>query len=559
MLQESHSPSHFIQPSEPSQLQQKQTLYYASNNTQQQQNHSPLVVTEVLQRIGDFLDIGTIVLALRVNQEWYETFLPRIWSKIDLRVSMPFHGPSFVNFEKHAALVQSLAIWSAHNFDFPESNDLLVRCPHLFALKIYDVSRHLLFKDESSLLSLIERHQPTVKTIHIVSFFSMALLETIVGCAQLERLELDGTMAIAPDQWEPLHDSIWSRLLAFEWKGSFLSSTAVSEDPAEFKDRLSRTKDTTLRDLSFMSEKYSPSLGQAQLSLILKCPDLVRLKWIFYDGVRRQDDETIAVPPPGTVNAIVKALNENSDLRFGERLEYLALPWTNLQDKPFGDLLQRFPSLTQLVLRGTDFNRAAWRVLQEETPQLIATLTTLSLRCCPQVTGDLIHEILCSMSSLKLFEADCILHSDFADQIPWVCRGLTHLYLTFVIQPSDQSSSSQSMILSRLSELKELVALDLDMTNIKYHPEQITIPRDEWSKYCLHLSLERGLDALKSLRQLERFRGPCSGATSWTEAEARWMLEHWPRLREMDSIELEEETKLLLRPRIRPSVFFPEF
>jgi len=95
------------------------------------------------------------------------------------------------------------------------------------------------------------------------------------------------------------------------------------------------------------------------------------------------------------------------------------------------------------------------------------------------------------------------------------------------------------MILSRISELVKLEVLDFKLSDL-----------------CLSLFDENGqengsLRQLKTLGRLENLTVPLKQPYGqWGEPEALWILEHWPRLRLLHKIALDDRAVDLLKHRL---------
>ncbi|KAG0055690.1 hypothetical protein BGZ83_007697 [Gryganskiella cystojenkinii] len=99
--------------------------------------------------------------------------------------------------------------------------------------------------------------------------------------------------------------------------------------------------------------------------------------------------------------------------------------------------------------------------------------------------------------------------------------------------------TTESLVFSRLSTLEQLEILDL---NVCYVPRAYRI---------LQLTLKGGLDQLRTLKRLKVLHGPDfrNQTFFWTEKEALWVLEHWPRLQTMTSVALDETARRILVDR----------
>ncbi|KAG0038088.1 hypothetical protein BGZ83_003225 [Gryganskiella cystojenkinii] len=177
------------------------------------------------------------------------------------------------------------------------------------------------------------------------------------------------------------------------------------------------------------------------------------------------------------------------------------------------------------------------------------------------MTGADVHTILCSVASLEDFEAGVITDTAIlADDRPWICASrLRRLTVAVVLLDPKQS---QDLILGRLARLENLRSLNLDMRYLPFYTHQLPDipPAQAWEKISLQWTLDQGLDQLKHLRRLERLTGPRYQwivTPLWDQTEARWALEHWVSLKELEGIRLDDEAHKILRPHIRACVEEP--
>lgn len=130
------------------------------------------------------------------------------------------------------------------------------------------------------------------------------------------------------------------------------------------------------------------------------------------------------------------------------------------------------------------------------------------------------------MQGLELFFESTIKDIDLLDDDrAWVCRGIKHLNLPFIITEQELTTvKAMSMIPTRLSELTLLQTLP--RLNPRFENEKV-IP---WT-------IEAGLDklgTLKQLREIEKKILLCG------DKEIHWILEHWSRLDRPSSTAFED-------------------
>ncbi|KAG0055695.1 hypothetical protein BGZ83_007702 [Gryganskiella cystojenkinii] len=151
----------------------------------------------------------------------------------------------------------------------------------------------------------------------------------------------------------------------------------------------------------------------------------------------------------------------------------------------------------------------------------------------------------------------------------WACQGLKVLELCIVNSGSfdqdydyymDERFTPPSFFFTKLSSLDQLEVLNLR------HPDPYFAYQnpynDSYDERPLQLTLKKGLDKLKTLKCLRDFSGPGGAIISrggsldpkskiclWKAEEARWAIEHWPRLETVSAVKLDPEARQLLEDR----------
>ncbi|KAG0046279.1 hypothetical protein BGZ83_008537 [Gryganskiella cystojenkinii] len=260
-------------------------------------------------------------------------------------------------------------------------------------------------------------------------------------------------------------------------------------------------------------------------------------------------------------------------VRLWSRLKVLTLGEVRFLGPEEGEDLDRLlkntrpQTLRKLDFRRTPFDLACWTVLKsdrslprahaagpdsqlqvavfQQHPQvprepLAAGLTSLILQNCPLVTSLMVQDMLCTMPKLRTFAADFIFGYDIVeDDRAWVCNGLEKLALPFIMNPPpdlDEEEAersrigNQDAILTQFSRLERLEILDL---NIKQH-QLFNRKTNKWltakDALGLELTLDHGLDQLRSLRRILFIRDVFNSGTIWGPAEIEWCLAHWKRM-----------------------------
>lgn len=517
--------------------------------------NNPLSTLELLLLIGSFLDFHSTVMGLRVCRQWHRIFLPKVWTTIKMIYGSQVVGaittttqnsPTFEALEKHAPLVRKLIVSSHGNFKLAGGE---LECRNLSDLILDDTGT---IKNEKSMIALVKGHQLMLKSLSSGIQTSPRFLTALEGCVRLERLRLDALVLDEEKEWHDRYDSLWSRLRTFSWTGAILNypRKAPMDLVADMSFILQQptSKTTTLHTLHLETLDCKWPLLQAHLLLIVKSPHLTRLDWRVWG---RYGLRGATVEDPKLISLLASA---GQITRFGQNLESLTLTWLDMTKPDFREVFSSLPALSRLeILRGV-VDLGALRVLQSELPQCLSIFKVLNLQLSIQVNGAVVQRILSLMTGLEHFKADYVTDLDILlDNQPWVCTGLKSLHLAIVVL--EVVGVSQEIILDRIATMEGLQELNLSMSPLRHRNEPFANPFQQLRDRCLELTMERGLDRLRTLRQLKVFEGPYCERTSWKEAEARWVRDHWGNLTKLQGVMVDRDAERLL-----PSgVFVPEF
>ncbi|KAG0041243.1 hypothetical protein BGZ83_002116, partial [Gryganskiella cystojenkinii] len=277
---------------------------------------------------------------------------------------------------------------------------------------------------------------------------------------------------------------------------------------------------------------WNPSLVQSHLAVIAANFQLTRLKWITNQGSFKH---LVFAFLAQAARATSTATTTTAPASFGRLLRDLHLSNAVFHNQDFKDLFQNLTSLTSLVLTGSNFDAISWQILKDTIPHCRTTFRKLDLGNSCRLSGAVVQDIMCTLSGLEAFHADYTTDEAILrdGSRPWVCTRLKILVLSFICF----KSTSQPLILDRLSKLTELTELNLDLSWFR-HSRQVadSMPVYEItvSCHCLTLSIEHGLDALRSLRRLERLTSPNPEKSIWGEDEIRRIVAQWRRLESLE-------------------------
>ncbi|GJJ72727.1 hypothetical protein EMPS_05085 [Entomortierella parvispora] len=470
--------------------------------TTKRQRCSPLELPEILVMLGRHLPRDIVVVCLRVCHMWHQALLPWVWSSIKSRDTENL--PQLSALETHAPLVRELYIRNSHCAS-------LWGTVHFAGLTVLSIS----FPGSEKTVDLIQQHQSTLLFLSVSCFYSPELLEAILGCQRLEKLHFFKA-CINVSEWIVIYERLLHRLKVLTLS---VSPRSTPNDPESLDDsenavgRLNCSSTVAmLQNLSLVWE--SASVGkiqdltfrggdiQAHFEMIRKCPDLVRLSWCC------PVDTTTRSP----MHLLVQELQYGTGL---DQLESLGLQQA-FSNAYFTILIDRLPKLSALDLSCSSFDRQSWQLLKGSA--LSKRLKSLNLMKCPELSGSTLQDIMCSLVGLVTFKAELISETDLEnDKRNWVCSGLKELRICF----APVKKPYEDVIALRLAQLTNLEVLDLD-----------------YSRLSLYLSIDGRenefgvLDRLRTLRSMKSFRVLLS-SVAWNNIEFEWVLEHWPKLRNL--------------------------
>ncbi|KAG0055479.1 hypothetical protein BGZ83_008484 [Gryganskiella cystojenkinii] len=157
------------------------------------------------------------------------------------------------------------------------------------------------------------------------------------------------------------------------------------------------------------------------------------------------------------------------------------------------------------------------------------------------LTGKMVQEMLCSLPNLDTLSVPWIQDLDLMlDPRPWVSVRLKQLEVCILFS---QQSPSQRLLMERLATLRELKHLDVTMNRLHAQlypsPAAASAPLYFDGRIIggtviqptsfLRFGLGHGLHLLKVWRNLEGLS--IDTPQEMTEADIRWILDHWPKLR----------------------------
>jgi len=550
---------------------------------QGQESHAALGVPEILIAVSKHLARNDFLNCLLVSRSWNVQLLPLLWHALTLpgthwrrQTSERKNFPDSTVLKKHAPLIRSIG---CRNFN-PYLLSLIPACSQLTRLEILDLTNNE--------LPLIQQNRDTLQTL-IIQLDSKGSRDTLPsldhifsvleGCRFLSHLELWSFKIQDPLLLE--HER---RLLIKR------TSNAVVEilNPSDIAAAKVRTQQLLARFYRIVHRLSMLLLEGTELQSPQQDQDVFyNMRQLFIRG------STIG-PEDGDMSSLLGALRlvrqcqyltklrfqplesqkpfgkEEEDELMRMRLEIacpwitkLDVSWSSLTDQEIAALLKVLPHLTVLDLQRTNMDQLTLEQLTGPESVLRDRLQDLDVSA---VSGPInanspwVQRLLCCCRGLRRFQATVIQAEVIAAGVlaagpttawlnptmpiavaqqgewlsgdamspTWVCLGLQFLQVSVqeVNRLSEnlqaQLTSDEWLVYQQLALLTELQTLSLggyDMST--------------WfRRQTLSLTLESGLDQLKTLKNLRVFNFSCMDHRLTVE-EVEWMMEHWPRLRKV--------------------------
>ncbi|KAG0051466.1 hypothetical protein BGZ83_003751 [Gryganskiella cystojenkinii] len=504
----------------------------------QDKSQHPLLTPDILFHLSNHMNFKTLTQSIRVCRLWYDLLVPGIWRRIEYGRNL-FPDQTL---QKHAVHVHKIKFYC--EFAMSTLAQTGIFFPRLKTLRLNNADN---YKERHGAITLLERHSnASLEWLWVDSVASDQLLDAIAGVSTLEYLIIP-YISMAPMRWIAWYENLQSRLRVLRLHVCCMdNSNDESAGRKMLLERFQTLHQTQLEEIEFGGDQGGRFLALIQLLIIQKSPRLKKLKWSFLN-IHSEDHEHQA--QMALLNrAVLTARQQNQKpLEALQKLESLTIPHAVFTRDEFAVVLGALSALKELDLTTTNFDQAAWRALRDHAPRYLNTLKVLDIRYCMDLSGSAVQEILCSATGLEIFRTDYITDSNLvADPRPWVCTGLKILEMNFVVKDLTNGPT----ILSRLGTLTQLEVLNLDgaMSEFRYSP--YNLGTSEWkSNQLLHFTLEYGLDQMRGLTNLKIFRTPGTTIQSypWRAAEARWVLQHWLRMKTL-SVRVDPEARRLLQP-----------
>ena len=482
---------------------------------------NPICMPEILHRCARFMTRASLLRSILVCHQWHFNIKPQLWASVHMSFhDKPVKYPHSTVFEDNASAVLDLSISSRFFLEFPDGS--IIVCPRLRSLTIkHDTACDSKFVDDSK-VKLIKDHQSTLRFLSINRVSSVDIVDAIAGCPLLEELTIGRLELDSERRWLKFQEQLLSRMKVLSIGETRISDSGFINDPVV----LSKVPSAINTNIREMDMGTFPARGHIlfHITSMMRNPQLISLR--------------AKSPDIGWMEWLA---DEISSRRFTALLERLAFPGRNFEDRDLRAVLVGLPGLSRLDLSGTDFSLDTLTMLRNDLPETMSFLQELDLRDCHQVTGQVVQELLSSLSGLENFAADYVTDIDLLDGgWSWACFGLKRLTLGVVLC----REMTQDLVLAQIGQLEGLRELDVTLRDKHPHWKSTTNKVRN-----LALTLDQGLGRLRNLCRLKSFKAHSHDDFPWKAAEASWALQNWVALEELQLRGLDIEARQILVAR----------
>ncbi|GJJ68698.1 hypothetical protein EMPS_01044 [Entomortierella parvispora] len=443
----------------------------------------PMAIPEILACIAKFLTRGQTATCMRVCKAWTPEFERATWRSVectnDPRAALP--QPSLELVKRNAHQIRHLVYKVFEDESVPAS---MLRCPHLETVRFetYD-------GDPWDVLAEMIENLPSLYKIVIqdcgaTSTVSKKFLSAITTCPTLVVLETSGIMIY--EETEQYLRAIAPRM-----------RRVATQDDSFLFYQAQWTDDLLFSELRYLDLRAAMCL-EGELEWIVRCPNLISLGWESPDIVMPIKEFCSRVPvacPNLTCFELLLSISDGD----------IAL------------ILNAIPRIEKFTVARSNFGPQSIVALRRHFP----TLKDFNIQYNMSASSKIVQEVLSSCPNLLSLCADEIEYEDLIQQ-PWICRSLRLLDVGF---RAGEANAHQKEVYRKLAELTELEWLSIGSPDLEIEGGQ------------MDLTLEAGLDALKTLTKLENFHGKGvleRAVENQGYQTVGWMLENWPRLKTLE-------------------------
>ncbi|KAG0335722.1 hypothetical protein BG004_008351, partial [Podila humilis] len=474
-----------------------------------------LDIPELREKVSARLSAKDQVACLQVSRLWHDAFTEDIWRCTTIG-SVHARNPPLSALTKNAQLIRELRYSGLLSIDY-----LTPGCTNLRALAI-----------DGDMVAGADKHDK-VALEELVNNISSRVTVLIESNPRLDRFEYSGQQ-LKPSSsiWRVLEQrpiitslritrctmrledlpSFWAACTKVETLELLDSNftTATDHDNRESIPPLVFSK---LQSLWMVNMKEWPV--SHQLQFVSQAPHLKTWQWRHGGHYYFPSTE----------------FRKLMQSKCCPQLSRLDLCGSDVADDDLVSSLETMPSVVAFQAQGTGFGRHSLASLFEH--KHCATLRTLDLYRCNQVTSPMVQLLLSKCPLLKTFSADVLRGIDIINGEPWACVGLEILTLIFDLDgtiPEESQTMSkeqareeeQHRTCEQLSKLESLQHLNM------FYRQSV-----ESSNQSLAFRLRKNGGILEDLECMKRLQYlNFHGTEQRVEVEdLDWMFEHWPSLK----------------------------
>ncbi|ORZ28852.1 hypothetical protein BCR41DRAFT_344184 [Lobosporangium transversale] len=487
---------------------------------------NPLELPEIISPVGDFLERNDLLNCIRVSKSFHSTLIGRIWKNIlvaEYHYETKRKYPIGETLQKHKKYIEAIIFRSD---DQPDESIRIIIPDEYWSLQGCDRLQFIAFegwmryKQNEHLSLLLKNHSSTITRLYFNNTqTSRELWETMLGCTNLERLEVTYTN---------IDDEIDVFLqVCKKIKYLYLNGLSLNRLPASFLGNensdynLSNMHTLSLCDIRVYSQ-HSYTKAYSLGALVRRCPGLRVLEFLdFFEGDGDSFYKEAFLQHPWTQDNLSELilldaqLKDENTARFLRRMS--GLKWLDIPRCELGQhSLQELLSDKQEAF---DNGQMVWKTRPQK---LCETVERLVFNVRGTDVDGIAQAILSNCPRLKEFVGPKITMTEIANGAEWVSTGLTELavYLEADIdQETTEGMEKARSVFKQLGKLTQLRSLKLTKRN-----------SNDSETRTLDLRLGTGLDELANLKRLRELSFNDDDHQEIDLEEATWIMDNWPRI-----------------------------